>query len=185
MDDIKIPNAFTSAAATSNMPNILNTLNPDIRSNVLITHQCTNAMRDFYKFVSSSTASTSASAETMDAHHIMVYKDDAPYTLYKIEIDQTSKTLYIKSPNTTTKTYFVYDLSSQTYRIKGISGHYMYSFVFVQDEMESNRQVLEIVHSIYINRYMEAKPARIDMLIKKFKYLTKDGSVFQDLTISE
>lgn len=137
-------------------------------------------MRDFYKFVSS----LESSAETTDAYHIMVYKDDVPYAPYKIEIDRMEKTLYVKNQNTITKTYFIYDFSTHTYRIKG-SGNYLYSFVFVQDAVESNRQVLEIVHSIYINRYMEAKPARIDMLIKKFKYLTKDGSVFQDLTISE
>jgi hypothetical protein len=132
-------------------------------NNVLVRQQITNAYNEFVQMIESVIMDDESEIK------IVLFKNFVP-------IETTEIIMEDNIPGAKTGIFrcvVYYDPHTLTFRIKGGS-YFTYDFTFVSHEIERNRQILEIVHALYVLKYSNGSEEQIKNLTRKFKYLTVD-----------
>ena len=149
-----------------------------VGSGVLIRQQITNAYNEFLTMVGA--AISSSDKEETEPVRVILFKDGSPSETSELEIEDSI--IYVKCNFLRSVLY--YDPKTLTFRSKGT----IYSsndFSFTDKELEKNRQILEIVHAMYILKYAGVTKEELAPLIRKYRYLTAEMDCDNSIDLSE
>jgi len=148
-----------------------------VGSGVLIRQQITNAYNEFLTMVEAAISGQNAENEPV---RVILFKDGFPSETSELEIE--ASIIYVKCNFLRSVLY--YDPKTLTFRSRGT----IYSsadFSFTNRALEKNRQILEIVHAMYILKYAGVTKRELGPLIQKYKYLTADMDINSSIDLSE
>jgi hypothetical protein len=161
---------------TQTEPNLL------VKQNLLVTHQTRIAYREFYKMMNLLLNDRYDGSGSNDGIKVLLFKDNIPDGVQILQNDNNILHVW----NGIMRCYFYYDPTTYSYRISG-STVYTYDFIFIDEHIESNRQILEIVQNMYINKYLDNRNLEdyLKQLVRKFNYLTADDdkkTIYSNIT---
>jgi hypothetical protein len=130
--------------------------------NVLVRQQMSNAYNEFVQMIDSILTDESVIRVTL-------FRDGVPTETVEMRLEDD---IPVVKPGIF-KSAVYYDPNTLTFRING-SSYYTYDFSFISHVMEKHRQILEIVHALYVLKYANGSEDQIRKLTHKFKYLASD-----------
>lgn len=134
---------------------------------LLVTHQVRTANIEFTKFLDTVMRSTDI---FRDPVRVILFNNERPLGVYDV-FDKEG--IYFVQHGIS-QLPFYYDLKTKTYRAKIY--YQDHEFIFANESIERNRQILEIIQSLYVYKYMGASQNYLTELVKKLKVLTIDSA---------
>lgn len=131
---------------------------------LLVNQQVRIAYSEFAKLVDAVIANTDIAQNPIK---VILFNESRPIGIYDI-FDKDG--LYFVQ-NGMSQVPIYYDIKTEMYRVKN---YYLdYDFTFIDDGIEHNRQILEIIQSLYVHKYMGATKEYLTVMVKKLEAMTE------------